>query len=225
LKTMRFAAASRMIQITTDVSYPVQLQGADALAAQVPAGTPAVIIWGTLPGPSLLVKALRQRGYAGRIYLSHGSASGAFLQDAGSAAEGAYIVGSRLLIDPAHLLTGDATDDAIRNYLALWSRIATGTPSTFGGHARDALEAILLVSDSAVLQRSPTARRLALRNRLETLRDFHGVTGTFSFSSCDHAGLTPNAFELYRIEGGRFAIQPPPNALPVTACQPGAAAR
>jgi hypothetical protein len=72
-------------------------------------------------------------------------------------------------------------------------------------------------------QASPTARRLALRNRLETLRDFHGVTGTFGFSACDHAGLTPNAFELYRIEGGRFAIQPPAAPLVVTACPPGVA--
>ena len=219
-EAFRVAAAGRTLHISNDVSYAAQLQSADAVAAQVGAGVQAVIIFGTMPGPSLLVKALRQRGYAGRIYLSHGSASGAFLQDAGAAAEGAYVVGSRLLIRPDRLVTGDPTDDVIRAYLTLWSRIGTGTPSTFGGHARDALEAILAVSDESLRNLGPTARRMALRDRLEALRNFRGVTGTFNFSSCDHAGLTPRAFELYRIENGSFAIQPPTDTQFTTACQP-----
>ena len=201
------ASGNPVIQITTDVSYAAQLQSADAIAAQIGAA-PAVIIWGTTPGPALIVKALRARGYAGRIYLSHGNATGVFLQDAGAAAEGAYVVGSRLLINPDLLVTGNPVDNAIRSYLTLWARISTGTPSTFGGHARDALEVVFSVADTSLLNLSPTARRQGLRNRLEAVRGFNGVTGVFNFSAADHAGLTATAFELYRIEGGRFVIAP-----------------
>jgi branched-chain amino acid transport system substrate-binding protein len=202
------AADNPMIQITTDASYAAQLQSADAVAAQIGANVPAVIIWGTTPGPALIVKALRQRGYNGRIYLSHGNATGAFLQDAGAAAEGAYVVGSRLLISPDRLVNGNPVDEVIRSYLTLWARISTGTPSTFGGHARDALEAIVAVSDVNLRSMGPTARRLALRDRLEALRGFNGVTGVFSFSATDHAGLPATAFELYHIESGRFVLAP-----------------
>lgn len=217
-ESFRSAAALAGIQLTTDASYAAQLQSADAVVAQVAPDAPAVIIWGTTPGPPLIVKALRQRGYAGRIYLSHGNASGAFLLDAGAAAEGAFVVGSRLLISPDRLVAGNATDDVIRAFLTLWAGVSSGTPSTFGGHARDALEALTGVADQELRALGPTARRLAVRTRLEALRDFRGVTGTFSFASCDHAGLSETAFELYRIESGRFAIQPPDATLYVSSC-------
>jgi branched-chain amino acid transport system substrate-binding protein len=201
-------SARGSIRIATDQAYAAQLQSGDALAAQV--GTaPAVIIWGTTPGPPLLVKALRARGYKGRIYLSHGNASGAFVLDAGAAAEGALVVGSRVLLSSDRLVAGRPADDVIREYQTLWAGISTGTPSTFGGHARDALEAIISVSDASLRRMPSVARRRALRDRIQQLNGFVAVTGTFGFSATDHAGLTAEAFELYRIEGGRFvAVRP-----------------
>lgn len=200
------AAAGTSIQLMADVSYASRLQNAGPVVSQIDMNVPAVVIWGTTPGPARIVRELRARSYAGRIYLSHGSASGFFLQDAGAAASGAYTVGSRLLLPEANLLVGRPQDDVIRVYQALWARVGAGAPSTFGGHAYDALEAIIKASGIDLRDMEPATRRRELRNRLEALKDHYGVTGTFSFSPGDHAGLTPDAFALYRIENGRFAV-------------------
>ena len=200
------AAAHGTIQIEGDFKYASLLESAEATAGQVPADMPAVVIWGTTPGPALIVKALHERGYDGQIYLSHGSASGTFLHDAGDAADGAYIVGSRLLMPTASLVAGRPEDETIRTYHALWTRVGSGPPSTFGGHAYDAFEAIIQASGIDLREMSASARRAELRQRLEQLRGHHGVTGTFSFSSTDHAGLTPDAFVLYRVENRAFVV-------------------
>jgi branched-chain amino acid transport system substrate-binding protein len=114
------------------------------------------------------------------------------------------VVGSRILLSADRLVAGRPADDAIRAYQTLWARIASGTPSTFGGHAHDALDAIVTVAGSDLRRLPSVERRKALRDRLERLSGFVAVTGTFTFSPTDHAGLTADAFELYRIEGGRF---------------------
>src|SRR5688500_16453091 len=67
------AAAGSSIEIVREASYASLLENADPVAAQI-TNEPAVVIWGTTPGPSLIVKALRARGYPGQIYLSHGNA-------------------------------------------------------------------------------------------------------------------------------------------------------
>jgi len=200
------AAVGVPIRIVSDASYPALLANADAVAAQIGANVRAVIIWGTSPGPPLIVKALRARGYTGRIYLSHGNATSAFITDAGAAGEGAFVVGPRLFIPDNSLIVGQPADDAIRAYHALWASVGTGLPSTFGGHARDALEAIISVTDADLRRMSSAARRRALRDRIEKLVAFPGVSGVFTFSPTDHAGLTSAAFQLYRIQGGQFVV-------------------
>jgi branched-chain amino acid transport system substrate-binding protein len=206
-QAFRVAAASS-IQIAHEASYAPQLQNADPVAAEV-TNEPAVVIWGTTPGPALIVKALRARGYTGQIYLSHGNASTFFLEEAGAAAEGALVVGSRLLLPASALVAGNPADDVIRTYQMLWARIANTGASTFGGHAFDALEAIIAASGNDLRNRDASVRRAELRDRLEQLTGFHGVSGTFSFSPTDHAGLKPDAFTLYRIENGAFAVVTP----------------
>jgi branched-chain amino acid transport system substrate-binding protein len=209
------AAAGSSIEIAREASYASLLDNAGPVAAQV-TNEPAVVIWGTTPGPALIVKALRARGYAGQIYLSHGNASGFFLEEAGTAAEGALVVGSRLLIPASDLVAGQPEDDVIRAYHMLWARIAKTGASTFGGHAFDALEAIIAASGIDLRDMDPSVRRSVLRDRLEQLNGFHAVTGTFSFSPTDHAGLNPDAFTLYRVEKGTFVVatQPRLAALP-----------
>lgn len=199
-------SAGTSIQLTNDVAYASLLENATPIAGQIALSVPAVVIWGTTPGPALIVKALRARGYNGQIYLSHGNASGTFLADAGAAANGAYVVGSRILLPTASLTVGQPEDDVIRAYHLLWARVGSGAPSTFGGHAHDALEAIIRASGIDLRDLEPAQRRAELRNRLESLKGMPGVTGTFGFSPNDHAGLTPAAFALYRIQNGVFVV-------------------
>jgi branched-chain amino acid transport system substrate-binding protein len=43
-----------------------------------------------------------------------------------------------------------------------------------------------------------------IRDGIESLSDFPGVTGTFRFSPQDHAGLSLDAFQVYQMRNGTF---------------------
>ena len=180
-------------------SFPSELTEPDPVIAGIPGDVKAVVIWGTAPGPALLVRALRRKNQHAQIYLSHGDASVDFLESAGPAAEGVIIVGSRVLLDRKYLNSNDPSDVVILSYQDFWTHHGfRGAPSHFGGHARDAIEALILIMAKGQNERAD------IRAQLETLDSFHGVTGTFRFNEKDHAGLDIQAFATYRVEQGAF---------------------
>jgi branched-chain amino acid transport system substrate-binding protein len=172
---------------------------AEAVIEAVPAGVPALVIWGTAPGPALLVQAAKRLRPKVQIYLSHGNASPAFIASAGPASEGAIVVGSRVLLDPELLNEAIPADDVVLQFQKFWGSTFGTAPSHFGGHARDAFAAML-----RVFKEYPSATRNDVRDTLEGLKGFPGVTGTFNFSRNDHAGLGPDAFAVYVIRSGKF---------------------
>jgi branched-chain amino acid transport system substrate-binding protein len=192
------------LALVHDVPFPPSLDAPEPFISAIPASAQAIVIWGTAPGPALLAKALGGRGSPVHIYLSHGDASEEFLASAGPAAEGAVIVGSRVLMEPRFLDTSNPADATILRFRSFWQSHFKTPPSHFAGHARDALEAIRTTLSSDVLSGDTMARRKKLRDALETLAHFSGVTGTFTFSESDHAGLTIDAFQTYSIEASHF---------------------
>ena len=165
----------------------------------------ATLIWATM-GTDSLVRSAR-RAHPGRpIWLSHGNTSEAFLLKAGTFAEGARLLAGRVLSDVG-LDSARPQDDATLRYRRFWSEMTGGTPSTFGGHAHDAFDALFEVIDDAVQSLSGSARRRAIRDRLESQAPFYGVTGVFQFTPSDHSGLGPEALRLYEIKNGTFVVQ------------------
>jgi branched-chain amino acid transport system substrate-binding protein len=188
------------LHLDYESSFSADLNEANPIASGVPSRIQAIVIWGTAPGPALLIKALRRQSHKAQIYLSHGDASVDFVQSAGPAAEGLIIIGSRVLLDRSYLDPANPRDAVILAYQDFWTHHGfRGSPSHFGGHAHDALEALL-----QALGTGEHNSRLDIRNELETLTNFHGVTGTFNFSDKDHAGLDIQAFATYKINQGTF---------------------
>lgn len=192
------------LALVHDVPFPPSLDAPEPFVSAIPANAQAIVIWGTAPGPALLTKALSGHSSPVHIYLSHGDASEEFLASAGPAAEGAVIVGSRVLMEPRFLDPSNPSDATIRKFRSFWQSHFKTPPSHFAGHARDALEAIRTTLSADVLQGDPMAKRKKLRDALENLSHFSGVTGTFTFSDSDHAGLTLDAFQTYSVEASHF---------------------
>lgn len=166
----------------------------------------AIVIWGTAPGPQLLVSTIRKRGIQAQIFLSHGNASDEFIKSVGLAGEGVILVGSRVLTEDKYLDKEIESDLVILQFREFWRKRFGANPSHFGGHARDAFEMLLnALRDSSVRQAESNMKRNAIRNYLETkVTQFSGVTGTFSFSKTDHAGLDSRSFEIYQIRNNAF---------------------
>jgi len=188
------------VDLLGSTPFPPQLQRPEALVAAIPKDIHAVVIWGTAPGPALLVNEIRRVAPELQIYLSHGNASESFIKSAGAACEGAIVVGSRVLLEGQKLDPSRPADQVVLNYRETWQNyISVGSPSHFGGHARDAF--VLLAE---ILQGESARTREALRDRIEATENWPGVTGIFTFSPSDHAGLDERAFETYIISNGQF---------------------
>jgi branched-chain amino acid transport system substrate-binding protein len=78
------------------------------------------------------------------------------------------------------------------------------TPSTFAGHAYDAL---YLVTDAAKkIDGEITGAKL--RDQIEKTSGFPGIGGVFTFSATDHTGLSEKDMSFYEIKDGAFVLAP-----------------
>lgn len=195
--------ASPDIEVTYKQSFPHELISPDSVVAGLPdTNIDAVVIWGTSPGPALIVGSLRRTRPRLPVYLSHGNASPAFLSSVGNDGEGVIVVGSRVLL--SNLSPQTERDKVIGGFQSFWTKRFHTPPSHFAGHSRDALEALL-----RILRSNEKPSRDVVRKALENLGDFHGVTGTFRFTDTDHAGLDLSAFEVFVIKDGAFTPYSP----------------
>lgn len=189
------------LELSHSTAFPPSLTQAGSFINGLPSDTDALLIWGTAPGPALLLNEARSQDVGAQIYFSHGNASHDFLEAAGAATEGTIVVGSRVLQSREYLNPDNSADATIINYRQFWRTNFSGYPSHFGGHARDALEALLEVDESSQYELTRTGIRSGLES---SIRNLHGVTGTFNFTEKDHAGLGPAAFGVYVVQNGEF---------------------
>lgn len=197
-KSFRQHAAKGIISITHDTSFPPQETTLEPFALAVPKNLDGIVIWGTAPGPQLLVQNLRRTHGNTKIFLSHGNASTEFIRQAGATANGVILLGSKVLLSDSEIDPQDPQKEVVQQYKQMWQANQAGPISNFGGYARDALAAVV-----EVLQTGATSRK-ALRDGLEVLRNFKGVAGIFSFSPTDHAGLDDSSFTVLIVSAGIF---------------------
>lgn len=155
----------------------------------------AVLIGGSGTAPVLPQRTLRERGYRGLIYQTHGVANPDFLRVGGD-----VVVGTRLPAGPVLVFDQLPPDFPNRQMATSYvqqyeARYGIGSYSTFGGHAYDAW-AILRPALERALRREQTgnlaAFRRVLRDELEATRNVVGTHGIFNMSPTDHLGLRFN---------------------------------
>lgn len=155
----------------------------------------AVLIGGSGTAPVLPQRTLRERGYRGLIYQTHGVANPDFLRVGGN-----VVVGTRLPAGPVLVFDQLPPDFPNRQVATSYvqqyeTRFGIGSYSTFGGHAYDAW-AILRPALERALRREQTgnlaAFRRVLRDELEATRNVVGTHGIFNMSPTDHLGLRFN---------------------------------
>lgn len=98
----------------------------------------AVFIAGYGTPAALPQKTLRERGYKGKIYQTHGVANNDFLRVCGKDCEGTLLPAGPLLVADQLPDTNVVKKSALRYMHAYEKAYGVGTISTFGGHAWDA---------------------------------------------------------------------------------------
>jgi len=168
----------------------------------------AVLIGGAGTPAALPQKALREKGYKGLIYQTHGVANNDFLRVGGKDVEGAFlpvgpmVVAAQLPAD--HPLKKSATE-YVTKYEAAHGK---GSVSSFGGHAWDAGVLLQGAIPVALKKGQPGTKefRKALRDALEATNNLPAAHGIFNMSAQDHQGFDQRARVMVTIENGAWKL-------------------
>jgi branched-chain amino acid transport system substrate-binding protein len=133
------------------------------------------------------------------LFMSHGVSDQKFLDLAGPAADGVTFPAGRILV--ASLLPDTDKQKAAllafdKNFQAKYHR----PPDHFGGHAWDAMHLLAQVMATAGDDRAK------IRDGLEEVKDFVGISGVFNLSPTNHNGLTQDAFVMVTVQQGKWVL-------------------
>lgn len=163
------------------------------------AGADVNVIWGIPPAAGLAQRAYRQLNIEAPVMQSHGIGNQVFLDTAGEAAEGLVAPLGRLVV-AGQLPEDDPQRAVINQFIEDYTAEYGEPPSTFAGHAYDGWKlAVDALSEAG-------ADPQAIRDHLEQVTDFVGISGVFTMTPEDHSGLTKDALVLVTVKDGEWQL-------------------
>jgi branched-chain amino acid transport system substrate-binding protein len=174
----------------------------------VAANPDAILVGASGTAAGLPQTALRERGYKGLIYQTHGAASMDFIRIAGAAAEG-VLMASGPVMDPE-----DQPDSALTKKPGLAlnkayeAKYGPNSRSQFAGHSYDAfliLERVIPVALKKAKPGTPEFRE-AIREALLTERDIAASQGVYNFTEKDRYGLDDRSRILLTVKDGKYVL-------------------
>jgi branched-chain amino acid transport system substrate-binding protein len=166
-------------------------------------GAEAIVMWTAGKEAATVVKNAKALGLTIPIYGSHGNARLEFAQGVGADGNGFLFGAGHVLVPESY---GKDTEEykVATEFVTRYKATAGATPSTFAGHAYDAL--YLVVDAAKAVDGELTSK--SLRDQIEKTSGFNGIGGVFTFSATDHNGLTDKDLSFYEIKDGAFVLAP-----------------
>lgn len=167
----------------------------------------AVLVAGTGGAAALPQITLRERGYQGTIYQTHGAALPAFIKLAGASAEGTVLGGSLMLVLP-EIDDANPAKALAEHYVAAYTELNGEPPATFGANVYDAGLLLKNAISKAAGKAEPGTRRfrVALRDALEQTHELTGTQGIYNMNAQDHSGFDERGRELITVRDGQFHL-------------------
>ncbi|TLS18088.1 MAG: ABC transporter substrate-binding protein [Betaproteobacteria bacterium] len=173
------------------------------------AAKPDAVLIGAAGTPAALPqKALRERGYKGPIYQTHGVANNDFLRVGGKEVEGTLLPSGPVLV-AAQLPNDNPVKKSAVEYVGKYEAVhGKGSVTAFGGYAWDAGLLLAQAVPAALKKAQPGSRefRKALRDALEASRNVAGAHGVYNMSAQDHLGLDQRARVMVTIQDGAWKL-------------------
>jgi branched-chain amino acid transport system substrate-binding protein len=178
-----------------DTDMTAQLTKIKGLAPQ------AIVNWSIGPTQVIVVRNWKDLGMTNiTFYQSHGFGSRENIEQAAGAAEGVFCpLGACNIAEilPDNHPQKKVTMDYHKAYMAKYNEPL----SSFGGHAWDALNMVVMAMEANGTDKAK------IRDYLENnIKGFVGQHGVFTMSPKDHCGLTKDAFEMVVVKEGDWAL-------------------
>ena len=204
-------ARAKGLQIVANERYNRTDTSVTSQALKVIAAKPdAVLIAGSGTPAALPQKTLKERGYAGKYYQTHGVANNDFLRVGGKDVEGTIFPSGPVLVAAQLPKNHPVRSSALEYGSKYEAAFGKGSVSTFGAHAWDAGLIFRSAAEKALKKAKPGTPefRAALRDALESIKELPGAHGVFNMSPEDHLGLDQRARVMVRIENGAWKYLP-----------------
>lgn len=205
------AAAQKKLNIVANERYARTDTSVTGQTLKMISAKPdAVLIAGSGTPAALPQKTLKERGYAGKIYQTHGVANADFLRVGGKDVEGTFLPSGPVLV-ASQLPDSHPVKKSATAYVAAYEAAhGKDSVSTFGAHGWDAGALMAAAVPAALKKAKPgTAEfRVALRDALEQVKEVPGAHGIFTMTPDDHLGLDNRARVMVKIENGAWKYQP-----------------
>ena len=209
LEQIRRAAAANNIRLVDAERYARADTSVTGQVLKIIAAAPDAVLVGASGTPAALPqKTLKERGYAGRIYQTHGVAVKDFIRVGGKDVEGTVLPAGPVLV-ASQLSDGNPIKKVATDYVTRYEAMyGPGSVAAFGAHAYDAALLLTAAMPAALAHARPgtEAFRAALRDSLESL---HGVVlthGIATMSPQDHNGFDTRARVMVTIKDGAWKL-------------------
>ena len=205
------AAAIKKIQIVANERYSRTDTSVTGQTLKMISAKPdAVLIAGSGTPAALPQKALKERGFTGKVYQTHGVANADFLRVGGKDVEGTLLPSGPVLVADQLPASHPVKKSAMAYVAAYEAAHGKGSVSTFGAHGWDAGVLMAAAVPAALKKAKPgtVEFRVALRDALEQIKEVPGAHGIFSMSPEDHLGLDQRARVMVKIENGTWKYIP-----------------
>jgi len=168
----------------------------------------AVLVGASGTAAALPVIALRERGYTGPIYQTHGAVTRAFIGIAGKAAEGVIFTSGPVVAAAAqddHQLT---KKPGVAYTTAYEAKFGAGSVTQFGAHMNDVFEVLKRIVPVALKTAKPGTQefRDALRLAAESEKEIAASQAVYNWSASNHYGVDDRGRILITVKNGDWAI-------------------
>lgn len=188
------------LQIVLGETFGARDTDMTAQLAKIRSAQPeAIVCWGTNPGPAVVARNIVQMNIKIPLYQSHGVASPKFIELAESAAENILLPTGKILVAD-QLPETDTRKQILKSYISEYEKRYAIPVSGFGGYAYDGVNLL------AAALKGTEGDKKKIAGNLGKIKEFIGITGTFSFSPEDHNGLGADAFVMVEIRDGKWRL-------------------
>jgi len=210
LKETQRALAAKNIALTTIERFNRTDTSVTGQAAKILGAQPdAVLIVGSGTPAALPQKALRDLGYAGKYYQTHGVANLDFLRVGGKDVDGTFLPAGPIVIAD-QLSDANPAKKIAANYVAAFEKANGSGSVAFGSYAYDAGLLLQNAIPAALKKASPGTLefRQALRDSLEQTKELAVTNGVLNMTADNHNGLDQRARVMLTIENGHWKLLP-----------------
>jgi len=174
----------------------------------VAANPDAILVGASGTAAALPQTTLRERGYNGLIYQTHGAASMDFIRIAGKSAEGVLMASGPVMDPEGQVDTALTKKPGMALVKVYEEKYGPSSRSQFAGHSYDAFKVLERVVPVALKKAKPGTQefREALREAFLTEKDIAASQGVYNFTETDRYGLDDRSRILLTVKNGKYVI-------------------